>query len=89
MGTAQGVLRGCGKQGILMVYNFVGFWLWGVLLGAFLCFKVGMGVKGLWWGIACGDTVTSKLLLCPAGMNTMTCTCMCVCVCSTWTTLLT
>ncbi|KAF5833123.1 hypothetical protein DUNSADRAFT_10673 [Dunaliella salina] len=61
MGTAQGVLRGCGKQTILMVYNFVGFWLCGVLLGALLCFQAGMGVMGLWWGIASGDTVTGIL----------------------------
>ncbi|KAF5833124.1 mate-domain-containing protein [Dunaliella salina] len=61
MGTAQGVLRGCGKQTILMVYNFVGFWLCGVLLGALLCFQAGMGVIGLWWGIASGDTVTGIL----------------------------
>eukprot|EP00983_Pelagomonas_calceolata_P097315 1158231-Pelagomonas_calceolata.AAC.11 len=46
-----------------MVYNFVGFWLCGVLLGAFLCFKAGMGVIGLWWGIASGDTVTGASML--------------------------
>lgn len=58
MGTAQGVLRGCGRQRQLMVYNIAGFWVCGVLLGYLLCFKAGLGVVGLWWGIASGDTVT-------------------------------
>lgn len=61
MGCAQGVLRGCGKQRLLMVYNIVGFWLGGVLVGYLLCFHAHLGVKGLWWGIACGDTCTAIL----------------------------
>lgn len=35
-----------------------GFWVCGVLLGYLLCFHANMGVAGLWWGIASGDTVT-------------------------------
>jgi MATE family multidrug resistance protein len=58
MGTAQGVLRGCGRQTLLMAYNLVGFWVCGVLLGALLCFKAGLGMQGLWIGIASGDTIT-------------------------------
>ncbi|KAJ9505927.1 hypothetical protein QJQ45_017040, partial [Haematococcus lacustris] len=63
MGTAQGVLRGCGRQWQLMVYNFVGFWLCGVLLGYLLCFHAGLGVLGLWIGVASGDTVAAVLNL--------------------------
>jgi len=33
----------------------------GVLLGYVLCFHVGLGVQGLWIGIASGDTATSIL----------------------------
>jgi hypothetical protein len=38
-----------------------GFWLLGVLLGYFLTFHHGMGVRGLWIGIASGDTATAVL----------------------------
>ncbi|KAL6751937.1 mate-domain-containing protein, partial [Haematococcus lacustris] len=65
MGTAQGVLRGCGRQWQLMVYNFVGFWLCGVLLGYLLCFHAGLGVLGLWVGVASGDTVAASPRLLP------------------------
>lgn len=41
----QGVLRGCGHQRLTMVFNFLGFWLGGVVLGYVLCFKAGMGLK--------------------------------------------
>jgi Na+-driven multidrug efflux pump len=63
MGSSQGVLRGCGYQLLLMVYNLIGFWLMGVLLGYFLTFQVGMGLKGLWIGISCGDSSAAILNL--------------------------
>ncbi|KAF5839787.1 mate-domain-containing protein [Dunaliella salina] len=61
MGSAQGVLRGCGRQSLLMFYNLGGFWGCGVLLGSTLCFKFDMGVLGLWIGIASGTTATAIL----------------------------
>ncbi len=63
MGTAQGVLRGCGRQHILAAYNIFGFWVCGVLLGYLLCFHAHKGIAGLWLGIALGDTVTAVLNL--------------------------
>ncbi|MEW5310403.1 MAG: hypothetical protein WDW38_002204 [Sanguina aurantia] len=61
MGTSQGVLRGCGRQHQLMFINLFGFWLFGVVIGALLCFKAGMGLRGLWWGILAGLVVTAIL----------------------------
>lgn len=52
-GTSQGVLRGMGRQGQLMVYNLVGFWGMGVALGWWLTFKVGTRVNAR---KACGET---------------------------------
>ncbi|GLC56361.1 hypothetical protein PLESTB_001096400 [Pleodorina starrii] len=63
MGSSQGVLRGCGHQHLTAVFNFAGFWVCGVLLGYLLCFKAGMGVKGLWAGISTGDTATGIMNL--------------------------
>lgn len=39
-GTAQGVLRGMGRQASCVVFNCVGFWGCGVLLSWLLAFKV-------------------------------------------------
>jgi len=53
-GATQGVLRGIGKQLPLLVIILVGFWLCGLLPGYFLTFHFGLGLKGLWYGMASG-----------------------------------
>ncbi|KAG2486121.1 hypothetical protein HYH03_015216 [Edaphochlamys debaryana] len=63
MGSSQGVLRGCGHQHLTAVFNLIGFWLVGVLLAWLLCFHAGMGLNGLWTGIAAGDMATCVLNL--------------------------
>ena len=51
-------LRGMGQQGKLGLYNFLGFWGCGVIVGYMLCFHVGWGLKGLWSGIVAGVFLT-------------------------------
>ena len=51
-------LRGMGQQGKLGLYNFLGFWGFGVIVGYMLCFHVGWGLKGLWSGIVAGVFLT-------------------------------
>ena len=50
--------RGMGQQGKLGLYNFLGFWGFGVIVGYVLCFHVGWGLKGLWSGIVAGVFLT-------------------------------
>ena len=47
-----------------------GFWLVGVLLGWALAFRVGLGIQGLWIGIASGDSTAGAL-----GVPASTCAC--------------
>jgi MATE family multidrug resistance protein len=47
-----------GQQGMLGLYNFLGFWGFGVIVGYMLCFHVGWGLKGLWSGIVAGVFLT-------------------------------
>ena len=61
MGTAQGALRGIGRQASLMVYNAVGFWGVGVVSGYLLTFRAGLGVAGLWYGFVAGIVTTGAL----------------------------
>jgi MATE family multidrug resistance protein len=52
--TAIGALRGSGNTRIAMITDFVGWWLIGLPLGAWLCFGCGWGVRGLWFGLSSG-----------------------------------
>lgn len=49
--VTTGALRGLGNTHTAMVINLVGYWLLGLPVGWFLCFRAGYGVYGIWWGL--------------------------------------
>lgn len=53
-GVATGALRGLGDTRMPMLWNLAGHWLIGLPLGYSLCFLLGFGVIGLWWGLSLG-----------------------------------
>jgi multidrug resistance protein, MATE family len=53
-GVATGVLRGLGNTRTPMLWNLAGHWFVGLPLGYTLCFVLGYGVFGLWWGLSVG-----------------------------------
>ena len=61
--VATGVLRGLGDTRTPMLWNLVGHWLIGLPLGYVLCFVVGLGVIGLWWGLSTGLIICGISLL--------------------------
>ncbi len=61
-GVATGVLRGIGDTRTPMLWNLFAHWLVGLPLGYTLCFVLGFGVTGLWWGLSFG------LILCGAAL---------------------
>jgi MATE family multidrug resistance protein len=61
--VATGVLRGLGDTRTPMVWNLVGHWLIGLPFGYALCFVVGLGVIGLWWGLSTGLIICGVSLL--------------------------
>lgn len=61
--VATGVLRGLGETRVPMVTNLVGHWFIGLPLGYTLCFVLGMGVVGLWWGLSSGLIVCGAVLV--------------------------
>ena len=61
--VATGALRGMGETRFPMLINFAGYWLFGLPLGAMMCFKLGWGLSGLWTGLTLALIVIASLLL--------------------------
>jgi multidrug resistance protein, MATE family len=62
-GVATGVLRGLGDTRTPMICNLFGHWFVGLPLGYALCFTLGLGVVGLWWGLSAGLIICGVVLL--------------------------
>ena len=61
--VCTGALRGVADTMRPMIYNMLGFWLFGMPLSLWLGFRVDMGPVGLWWGLAAGLGAVAVLLL--------------------------
>lgn len=61
--VATGALRGMGETRFPMLTNFFGYWLFGLPLGAMMCFKLEWGLAGLWTGLTLALIVIASLLL--------------------------
>ncbi|NNF06609.1 MAG: MATE family efflux transporter, partial [Candidatus Eisenbacteria bacterium] len=58
-----GILRGMGHTRPAAIFNFVGYYILALPLGAYLAYRKGFGVDGIWWGLCLGLAVISILLL--------------------------
>ena len=61
--VCTGALRGVADTLRPMVYNVLGFWVFGIPISLWLGFGRGMGPVGLWWGLAGGLGAVAVLLL--------------------------
>jgi MATE family multidrug resistance protein len=61
--TTTGALRGLGETRVPMLISLVGYWVSGLPLGWWLCFKGGYGVIGLWLGLAVSLCLVGTALL--------------------------
>ncbi len=61
--AVNGALRGLGQTRSPMVLNFVGYWLFGLPLGAYLCFERHQGIFGVWLGLTLALVLIAVLLL--------------------------
>ncbi len=57
-----GALRGAADTRTAAVANLIGHWGVGLPLGALLCFRAGVGLRGLWIGLSTGLTVVAIAL---------------------------
>lgn len=57
-----GVLRGMGNTNPAARYNLLAYWVLGLPVGTWLALRGGMGLAGIWWGLALGLAVVALLL---------------------------
>lgn len=61
--VATGALRGAGNTRTPMLANFIGYWIIGLPLGAFLCFKLNYGAVGMWAGLCVALILIGSVLV--------------------------
>ncbi len=61
--VCTGALRGVADTFRPMIYNILGFWLFGLPISLWFGFARGAGPVGLWWGLAAGLGAVALLLL--------------------------
>jgi MATE family multidrug resistance protein len=61
--VATGALRGVGETRVPMLFNLVGYWVFGLPLGYLLCFRFQRGIFGLWIGLSLALIVIAMLVL--------------------------
>lgn len=58
-----GVLRGMGETRPAAWFNLLGYWVLGLPIGAWLTFRAGWGLAGIWWGLCLGLAIVAGLLV--------------------------
>jgi MATE family multidrug resistance protein len=61
--VATGALRGLGDTRTPMLCHFTAYWIIGLPLGAWLCFRRGWGAFGLWSGLSLALILIGIVLL--------------------------
>ncbi|MEP7383160.1 MAG: MATE family efflux transporter [Gemmatimonadota bacterium] len=61
-GVSSGILRGAGDTHVAMYINVLAYAIVGLPVGAWLCFGVGLGAVGMWWGLVAGLVVAAGAL---------------------------
>lgn len=60
--VGAGILRGMGRTRPAALFNLIGFWLFALPLGAWMTFGLGLGLNGLWLGLALGLAAVALML---------------------------
>ena len=58
----SGIFRGLKKTKVVMLSNFIGYWIISIPLGCTLGLKLHMNLYGFWWGILVAALITSGIM---------------------------
>ena len=61
--VAGGILRGLGETKVAMLVNLLGYWFFGLPVSYLLGFVLGLGPRGLWYGLVLGLAAVATILL--------------------------
>jgi MATE family multidrug resistance protein len=61
--TANGALRGLQDTRVPLYISLVAYWLVGLGLGSLLAFGLGVGARGLWFGLTAGLIFAASALV--------------------------
>lgn len=61
--VGAGMLRGLHDTRVPMIFTFIGYWLVGIGIGAWLAFRQGWQGQGIWTGLAVGLAIVSVLMI--------------------------
>ncbi len=57
-----GIFKGLKQTGVVMLANFIGYWLVSIPVGCFLGFKLKLNLLGFWYGLVCAAVVLCSIL---------------------------
>ena len=57
-----GIFRGLKQTGVVMISNFIGYWLVSIPFGCLLAFKYKMDLLGFWCGLVCAAVVLCSIM---------------------------
>lgn len=60
----SGALRGSGRQYIGAIVNFMAYYVIGLPLGVVFCYKVNLGLFGIWIGMMVGNLTQVSCFRC-------------------------
>ena len=60
--SLSGIFKGLKKTWIVMISNFIAYWIISIPLGYTLAFKFNLNIKGFWFGLLISSTVLCSLM---------------------------
>lgn len=60
--SLSGIFKGLKKTGVVMLSNFIAYWLISIPLGCTLAFKFNMNIKGFWFGLLISSIVLCSIM---------------------------
>jgi len=61
--SLSGIFKGIKKTGVVLLSNFIAYWLISIPFGYTLAFKLNMGLKGFWYGLCSAAVILCTIIV--------------------------